>query len=255
MSPQKIESISQLTLKSKQISIDAGDFEMCLNFASILNQEEVYINATKFLKKESGKKVRVEDYLRTNPTKEYIIALEDDYFKSGVGATIKKGTHFRKAGRYGGTWMCKLLFLDFVRWVDPRFNIACNKILLQMFTQADELSNSRQQLKEIQRPYTDIIKKHLVDTGIKTDSVYTQMAVQIKRFIGTPDKRDAYTSEQLKTAKSIMEEYKGMIVHGGYESIGKMNDYIATTELNISGWERKSRKKITNYADEIVDQH
>lgn len=241
MSPQKIESVSQLTLKSKQISIDAGDFEMCLNFASILNQEEVYINATKFLKKESGKKVRVEDYLRTNPTKEYITALEDDYFKSGADATIKKGTHFRKAGRYGGTWMCKLLFLDFVRWVEPRFNIICNKILLQMFTQADELSNSRQQLKEIQRPYTDIIKKKLVDTGIKTDSVYTQMAVQIKRFIGAPDERDTYTAEQLKTAKLIMEEYRAMIVHGGKTSLREMNMYIKDTDLNISGWDYKQK--------------
>ncbi len=241
MSPSKINDITQLTLKTKQIKLETNGVELLFNFAEILNNKEiVYINATTFMKAVKGENRQIQDYFKTKPTKKYIEALEK-YLINDSGHYLEKGLFYKKAGRYGGTWLHRKLFLNFARWLSPEFEIICDQILEQVFSYADELRSSRYILREMQKPLNDIIKEYLVDTGIKGNIAYTQFATQIKRFVGAPDERDTYTVEQLKTARKIMDEYRAMIVHGGKTSLGEMNKYIKDTDLNLA-WVPKNKK-------------
>lgn len=238
MTLTQINDVSQLTLKTKQIQLNAQGVELFFNFADVLrDKNNIYINATGLMKSVKGDSREIKDYFRSKQTKNFIAAL-DKFLISADLHYLEKGLYYKKAGRYGGTWLHRKLFLNFARWLSPEFEIICDHILEQVFDYADELRNSRQELRKIQAPLNDIIKKHLVDTGIKNDSAYIQFAVQIKRFVGSPDERDTYTKNQLETAKSICEEYRAMIVHGGKTSLKEMNDYIKDTELNLA-WKPK----------------
>lgn len=238
MSPTKVNDISQLTLKTKQIQLNAQGVDLFFNFADVLrDKSNVYINATGLMKSVKGEDREIKDYFRTKQTKSFIAALEKFLISADMPG-LEKGLYYKKAGRYGGTWIHRKLFLNFARWLSPEFEIICDHILEQVFEYADELSHSRQELRKIQMPLNDVIKELLVDTGIKTESAYTQFAVQIKRFVGAPDERDTYTKHQLDTAKSICGEYRAMMVHGGKVSLREMNLYLKDTELNLA-WEPK----------------
>ena len=234
-----VYGIENLTLKSKQIVIDAGEFELCFNFAEVLKgADDLYINATSFSKDSGAGKNAVRDFLKNISTIATIKAIEKyDSNLTHLG-TVRRETFYRKSGRYGGTWMCKLLFLDFARWVNPDFGVLCNKILLQVFEQAGELSSSRAELRKIQIPLNDQIKKHLVDPGLKNDSAYIQFATMIKRMVGAPDERDTYTADQLTAAKRSVEEYRGMIVYGKMTSLKEMNTILIDSPHNLA-WRKE----------------
>lgn len=239
MSPTKIESVTSLTLKSKQISLSEDGVELLLNFSDVLkDKESVYINATGFMKSVNGESRQMQEYFRSKQTQRYMDALEKFLIK-GNSLNKDKGLYYKKAGRYGGTWIHRKLFLNFARWISPEFEIICDHILEQVFEYADELKNSRQVLRKLQIPLNDVIKSHIVDNGLKDDSAYTQFAVMIKKMVGAPDERDTYTKEQLDAAQRIIEEYRAMIVHGGKTSLKEMNDYLKATELNLA-WKPKA---------------
>jgi len=259
--------ISCLTLKTKEIALEIEGTNLWIDFAKILKcKDDVYINATPIaqkFKKDYDKKVKKEErvrnfniknYLNLESTQRYIDELEEIFIvktdsicqlsgqielkKQPKTILAKHGFIYRKTGRYGGTWLHKRLFLNFARWLSPHFEIMCDQILEQVILQADELKEGRDVLRKLQRPLNDAIKLKIVDTGIKTDSVYMQFAVMIKRLIGCPDERDAYTKTQLDAAKLIIEEYRAMIIHGGKTSLKAMNDYLKETPLNLA-WKKE----------------
>lgn len=237
--------ISCLTLKTKEIALDVENSQLWIDFAKILKcRDDVYINITPVIKKFKGEKAKVENYLRLAQTKAYQKVLERIFLidsdvsqlkiKENMTPSLKHGLIYRRKGRYGGTWLHKEMFLDFARWLSPHFAVMCDQIIMQVIMQADELKEGRDVLRKLQRPLNDVIKAKLVDTGIKNDTAYMQFAVMIKKLIGCPDDRDAYTKNQLDTAKMIIEEYRAMIVHGGMKSLKEMNEYLHTTPLNLA---------------------
>lgn len=234
MALSETNSITQLTLKTKQIQLNAEGVELFFNFADILkDKDNVYINATGLMKSIEGEERQIQEYFRSTHTQKYISALELFLIK-GNSLNKNKGLFYRKAGRYGGTWIHKKLFLNFARWLSPEFEIICDHLLEQVFEYADELRQSRKILRELQIPLNDVIKKYLVDTGIREESAYIQFAVMIKKMVGAPDERDTYTKHQLDTAQKIIEEYRAMIVHGKKTSLKEMNTYLRGTELNLA---------------------
>jgi len=237
MSPTKINSVDSLTLKSRHISLSEEGVNLLLNFADVLkDKENVYINATGFMKSVCNDGRQMQEYFRNKQTQRYMDALEKFLIK-GSDLNMDKGLYYKKVGRYGGTWIHRKLFLNFARWVSPEFEMVCDHILEQIFERAEELKRSRQILREMQMPLNDVIKSHIVDKGLKDDSAYTQFAVMIKRMVGAPDERDTYTKHQLETARRIIEEYRAMIVHGGKTSLREMNQYLHGTELNLA-WKK-----------------
>ena len=248
--------ISCLTLKTKEIALDVEGSNLWINFAKILKcRDDVYINATQVAKKFKEKRnsnwgatpqlefekrqYHLKDYLRLEPTKRYQKALERFLARTN-SPQLKHGVIYRRAGRYGGTWLHRKMFLNFARWLSPEFEIACDQIIEQVIMQADELKEGRDVLRKLQRPLNDVIKKYFVDTGLKPEpAVYVQFAVMIKRLIGCPDDRDGYTKVQLETARQIIEEYRAMIIHGKKTSLKKMNEYLHGTPLNLA-WKKET---------------
>ena len=230
--------ISCLTLKTKEIALDVEGTSLWIDFAKLLrHREDFYINATPVIKKFKSRKADIKQYLVLGQTKRYQKALEQ-FLTRADSPPLKHGLIYKKAGRYGGTWLHRKLFLNFARWLSPEFEIICDQILEQVITQADELKEGREELRKLQRPLNDMIKTKLVDTGLKDESAYLQFAVMIKRLIGSPDERDTYTKKQLDTAKLIVEEYRAMLVHGNKTSLKEMNAYLKNTPMNLA-WQNE----------------
>jgi hypothetical protein len=70
------------------------------------------INATDMLKAFPEKKMN--NFLRTKQTKEFIEALQENALKSVIQV---------KTGNTGGTWMHKLLAYKFAAWLSPEFEL------------------------------------------------------------------------------------------------------------------------------------
>lgn len=246
--------ISCLTLKTKEIALEVEGANLWIDFAKILKcRDDVYINATPIAKKfNSGvthelkpknRKYNIRDYLKLDQTVRYIEALEhflnraDSPQLESKTVLAKHDLVYKKTGRYGGTWLHRKLFLNFARWLSPEFEIICDQILEQVIMQADELKESRDILRKLQRPLNDVIKQKLVDTGIKNDKAYMQFAVMIRRMIGNPDDRDHYTKTQLNAARQIIEEYRAMIVYGKETSLKEMNKILQPLPMNLA-WKK-----------------
>jgi hypothetical protein len=72
------------------------------------------VNATDMIKAFPNK--RMSDFSNSQQTKDFIDALEK---KLNTGNPVFKS----KPGRYGGTWMHKLLAYKFAAWLNPEFEI------------------------------------------------------------------------------------------------------------------------------------
>lgn len=229
--------INCLTLKTKEIVLDVEGMDLWIDIAKLYkNREDFYANATRAVKDFSDRKTKVGNYLKLEQTKRYLTSLEK-ILKVYNRVPLKHGFVYKRAGRYGGTWLHKDLFLDFMRWLSSDFAVLCDQMFQHLLIHLDKLEESRDALKNLQRPLTDAIKLYLVDTGIKTGGVYVHFATQIKRFIGCPDVRDNYTKAQLDAARGIAEEYRAMIVHGNKTSLSEMNKYLHGTSLNLA-WKK-----------------
>lgn len=73
----------------------------------------------------SGMKKEVKDFLKLKGTSEFIEELikDDEFFKQGESPYLKN------RGKYGGTWMHPLLFIDFAMWLNPRFKVKVLKFV------------------------------------------------------------------------------------------------------------------------------
>jgi hypothetical protein len=80
--------------------------------------EDAWFNATEAADK-FGK--RVDNWLRTDETKEYLRALSEVLNTSNVRDLVKT-----KRGSNGGTWFHPRLAVAFTRWLDPKFSIWCD---------------------------------------------------------------------------------------------------------------------------------
>ena len=76
-------------------------------------------NASKGLKR--GREVN--DVLKLDKTKEFITALEMDYNDTTRKIVVSS------CGKYGGTWLDPLLFIDFAMWLNPTFKVQVLKFV------------------------------------------------------------------------------------------------------------------------------
>jgi len=98
------------------------------NFEVSQRTSDGMFNATELLKQWNasglGSKKEIGDYFRLNQTEEYLTALEsEDDFKDGNSPYLKS------RGKYGGTWMHPLLFIDFAMWLNPTFKVKVLKFV------------------------------------------------------------------------------------------------------------------------------
>jgi hypothetical protein len=102
---------------------------------------------------------RVDVWLKTQETKEYITALCE------ISNTTEKGYLKTKRGNNGGTWLHPRLAVAFARWLDPRFGIWCD-------TQIDTLIRGK-------HPHYDWKKlRHEAASSYKVVSQILQMTRQ-----------------------------------------------------------------------------
>lgn len=110
------------------------------NATSLLKQWNMFNNQDK----------RVENYLRTQPTKEFI----DELIKEECLDTPQSVCRKSKAskGVNAGTWMHPLLFLDFAMWLNPRFKIKVLKFV------HDQLIEYRNKIGDSHKPAMNALK-------------------------------------------------------------------------------------------------
>ena len=64
---------------------------------------------------------RVDNWMRLQETKEYLVAMRDFSNASDVREFVKP-----RMGRNGGTWLHPRLAVAFARWLDPKFGVWCD---------------------------------------------------------------------------------------------------------------------------------
>lgn len=100
----------------------------------------VMFNATELLKQwneTSGQQKQVGNYFDQSPTKEFIVALcneygidSEDFIKERHSAKNSlSGIYTKHRGINGGTWRTPLLFIDFAMWLNPTFKVKVLKFV------------------------------------------------------------------------------------------------------------------------------
>ncbi len=87
-------------------------------------------NATELAKQWNIKnktKKETFDFLKLDSTKEFIDAINDE--ENLIPTNIGFKTHTVVKGKYGGTWMSPLLFIDFAMWLNPTFKLQVLKFV------------------------------------------------------------------------------------------------------------------------------
>lgn len=98
------------------------------NFDVSQRTKDGMFNATSLLKqwnKSKGLKrgKEVNDFLKIDKTKEFILALEEEYNDNTKKIVLSK------RGLDGGTWLDPLLFIDFAMWLNPTFKVQVLKFV------------------------------------------------------------------------------------------------------------------------------
>ena len=130
-----------------------------------LTGNDVMINATE-MAKPFGKKI--SEWKRLPSTQEYLNAILDMGFSRIENLIIssKGGSH---NGSRGGTWMYRLVALEFARWLSPEFSVWCNmkidEIINQEYAFRDaeiqkltEENNNLQGMIQSMKPQVDYYK-------------------------------------------------------------------------------------------------
>lgn len=108
-----------------------------------------YLNATQ-IAKHFGKQPR--DYLKTQPTQEYISALAESLsiknkilIDKNQLVTIKGGS----VQNGGGTWLHPKLAIHFARWLDPKFAVWCDEQIEQILSGSLKLEPAQPALPQL----------------------------------------------------------------------------------------------------------
>lgn len=127
------------------------------------NDAELMINATQ-MAKPFGK--QVGHFLENNSTESYKEAIKARYRLSDedVLVAVKGGFHDKQ-----GTWMHRLLALEFARWLSPEFSLWCNERIL-------DIMNNR-------ATATDVITEIADITKVKSHALRARMTKRVLKRI------------------------------------------------------------------------
>lgn len=150
------------------------------------------INATE-MAKPFGK--RPVDWLRTNPSKEFIEAVSSEVrICTSQLVVIVKGNY--STGVKQGTWMHEDIALEFARWLDPIFSIWCNdrvkEIMINGYSIIDQSREAfTKAYRDIQQRLLNFenenleLKKTLNEQGPMIDFLNTIMTHSISTYTTT----------------------------------------------------------------------
>lgn len=203
--------------------------EKKIDFEPFLSKKEVMVNAT-----QMGKvfKKKVDNFLRTEQTKEFIIALENKYGSkinaskfnfqvsymrldqsaneqdNGGISTIEISENILKVvhgGRNNGTWMHRLLALDFAAWLDAEFKLWVLEIIEEiLFGYAREQESSYERTIELR----DLCKNLAEKENKSGDDFVTYLDYQ-KELKDQSKKRQKSTKQKIKQIYDLFSQPEG----------------------------------------------
>ena len=159
---------------------------------SIAYQEDGWFNATQAAAK-FGK--RVDHWLGTKETQEYIAALCED------SNTRKDGYLKTKRGNNGGTWLHPKLAVMFARWLDVRFSIWCDMQIDDIIRGKDDWAKSRHITAVSYKAMSAVLQEVRAEDGKETKMYHYANEARLVNWALTGEfcaiDRDALSSKDL----------------------------------------------------------
>ena len=156
------------------------------------------------------KKKDIDDYLNTKSTREYIKALTEE-----ENLNDKNPAYISVRGKYGGTWMHPLLFIDFAMWLNPTFKVKVLKFVSdQMLSYRNEAGEAYKELasavgKVVPKRYMRKYMEHIAK-GINFIIVGKHQQM-IRNEYGTEEKQKEYFE---------LEKQVAMLINDGFLKTG-----------------------------------
>ncbi|MCU4389898.1 KilA-N domain-containing protein [Acinetobacter courvalinii] len=117
-----------------------------------------WFNATEAARK-FGK--RVDHWIKTNDTKEYLQALAE------MTNTPEKGYLKTKRGNHGGTWLHPDLAVNFARWLDKRFGVWCDIQIKKLLVSQQAPTSFQDMMRLMLLPKATVWEKRFPDSFYK----------------------------------------------------------------------------------------
>lgn len=155
-------------------------------------QTDVMVNATQMAKIFDK---RIDFFLKTDQTKEFINALEFTPF-GGNSEPLKREEIIQTKGQ-GGTWMHRILALKLAAWLDPRFEV-------WVFSTIDKILNIEfyeQRAALLERIMTEKAKE---SKRIELLDKYPEL----QEFFDLEDKEKSARNRRLKSIKDQIKQLK-----------------------------------------------
>ena len=152
------------------------------------------------------KKKDIDDYFNTKSTREYIKALTEE-----ENLSDKNPAYISVRGKYGGTWMHPLLFIDFAMWLNPTFKVKVLKFVSdQMLSYRNEAGEAYKELasaveKVVPKQYMRKYMEHIAK-GINFIVVGKHQQM-IRNEYGTEEKQKAYFELERQVAMLINDGF------------------------------------------------
>ena len=169
-------------------------------------------NATSLVKQwnQKNKRKDVSEFLSNKNTLEFIEALIKDENLTTGNPVFK--THAINKGKYGGTWMSPLLFIDFAMWLNPSFKVTVLKFVY------DELIKQRNEAGD---GYKSLSASLVKLKGHSFQEVATAMQWIVYGKTGK-ELRQIATQEQLQEINEIQTKLSFAIDMGYIENYQKL---------------------------------
>lgn len=188
-----------------------------------------FFNANDLLalyEKTGGPEKRIERYMSTKSTQEYISAIQADILNStNSGELESPQVYYGKRGKYGGTWMHPFLFVDFAMWLSPEFKLTCVKWIY------DNLIMNRIEAGDTFKEVNAALSEHVPKITWMT---YSNEARMINKIVfGDPKggQRNEATEKQLEKLKFLQKADVKLIADGldyydRFEKLKELSQYI-----------------------------
>jgi hypothetical protein len=155
-----------------------------------LNTKNMIDLGNQYRKSMSLAPVRLDSYLKSNKTKEFI----EQILEQEKITTVMNS----KRGKYGGTWMHPLLFVDFAMYVSPKFKY------LAMSWLSDHLLSFRDASGDSYKAMGSELEKNY-HLGARIGVVIPEIARKIKTALNVEQWNTA-TEQQLKARDIIHKQ-------------------------------------------------
>ena len=254
------DSFFEFNIEEANISID-----MRALFSSDTYSEDAWISITPILNSSWCPVKKITHWLRNDNLKQYINIVNNEFFNShnlthsnSCKLTQLKHTpknQWLKAdwldngetpliktvrGKYGGTWLHKELFMEFITSLRPDYRRELHKMVMHIIKTAETMKITRVDTKTLFHPLTDVIKDiyipaqdsinskrfayaHILDlANLKALGMTSKTFKKLNNI--TPAKikedgnisiRDYMSQTQLDKIKKIEEHIHGLILYAG----------------------------------------